>query len=206
MNRRQLITLLGGAAVAPPVFWPLVVRAQPADRVRQVGVLMGFAQDDPEAPARVKALRDGLAALGWVEGRNIHLDFRWAATDSDLIERYAKELVAARPDVLLARTTPVAFALKRETQTIPIVCVQVNEPIVSGLVASLARPGGNITGFTNFEASIGGKWLELLKEIAPDVVRVAFLFNPSTAPYADGFVRAAEAAARIHPHRGPCSD
>jgi putative tryptophan/tyrosine transport system substrate-binding protein len=190
MRRREFITLLGGAAA-----WPVAARTQQPVGVRRIGVLMGYDENDPEAPSRVKALREGLAALGWVEGRNIHFDFRWAATDSDLIERHAKELVASQPDVLLARSTPVALALKRETQTIPIVCVQVTEPIASGLVAGLARPGGNITGFTNFEASMGGKWLELLNEIAPDVVRVAFIFNPRTAPYADGFVRAAEAAA-----------
>jgi putative ABC transport system substrate-binding protein len=194
MRRREFITLLGGGAAA----WPLVARAQQPSGVRRIGVLLGYDETDPEVPSRVKVLREGLAALGWVEGRNIHLDFRWAATDSDLMQRRAQELVASQPDVLLARTTPVALALKRETQTIPIVCVQVAEPIASGLVSSMARPGGNVTGFTNFEASMGGKWLELLKEFAPDVVRVAFMFNPRTAPYADGFVRSAEAAATAH--------
>jgi putative tryptophan/tyrosine transport system substrate-binding protein len=190
IGRRDFITLLGGAAA-----WPLAARAQQLNAVRRIGVLTGYEESDPDAPPHVEALREGLTALGWVEGRNIRTDFRWSATNSDLVARHAKELVASQPDVLLARTTPVALALKRETQSIPIVCVQVAEPIESGLVASLARPGGNITGFTNFEASMGGKWVELLNEIAPDVVRVAFIFNPRTAPYADGFVRAAEAAA-----------
>ena len=190
MRRRDFITVLGGAAA-----WPLSVNAQQSSGVRRIGVLTGFDESDPDAPRHVAALREGLAALGWVEGRNIRIDFRWAASNSNLIEQVAKELVALQPDVLLARTTPVALALKRETQTIPIVCVQVAEPIESGLVAGLARPGGNVTGFTNFEASMGGKWVELLKEIAPGVMRVAFIFNPSTAPYAEGFVRAARAAA-----------
>jgi len=194
-KRREVIALLGGTAVA----WPLAAHAQQPVGVRRIGLLMGYDENDPEAPPHVKALREGLAALGWVEGRNIHFDFRWGATtNSDLIERQAKELVVSQPEVLLARTTPVTLALKRETQTIPIVCVQVAEPIESGLVTGLARPGGNITGFTNFEASMGGKWLELLNEIAPDVARVAFIFNPRTAPYADGFVRAAQAAAVLH--------
>ncbi len=190
LKRREFVTLLVGAAG-----WPVVASAQQPSGVRRIGVLTGYDQNDPDAPRHVAALREGLAALGWVEGRNIRIDFRWAATNSSLIEQIAKELVALQPDVLLARTTPVALALKRETQVIPIVCVQVAEPIESGLVAGLARPGGNVTGFTNFEASMGGKWVELLKEIAPGVMRVAFIFNPNTAPYAEGFVRAASAAA-----------
>jgi putative tryptophan/tyrosine transport system substrate-binding protein len=177
MNRRELITLLGGAAVLP-----VAARAQQQNNVRRIGVLMGWADSDPEAKSELAAFVQGLAQLGWVDGGNVQIDYRWANGNVDRMRTFAKELVALRPDVILANTTPVTVALQRETRAIPIVFVIVSDPIGAGLVASLPRPGGNITGFINIEASLGGKWLELLKEIAPAVRRVAIMFNPDTAP------------------------
>jgi len=176
MRRRELLTLLGGAAA-----WPLVARAQ-QNGVRRIGVLMGWAESDPEAKADLAAFVQGLAQLGWAEGNNLRIDYRWANGDVDRMRMFAKELVDLRPDVILANTTPATAALQRETRTLPIVFVIVSDPVGAGLVASLARPGGNITGFINVEASLGGKWLELLQAIAPGVRRVAIMFNPDTAP------------------------
>jgi putative ABC transport system substrate-binding protein len=179
MKRRQFVTLLGGAVVA----WPLAARAQQSERVRRVGVLMAFPESDPEAQVRVVAFREGLQKLGWTEGRNIRIDTRWAALDAQAMQRFAKELVGLQPDVILAHTTPATLAVQKETRAIPIVFVQIADPVGSGLVASFSRPAGNVTGFTNVEPTMGGKWLEVLKEIAPRVARVASLFNPATAPY-----------------------
>jgi ABC-type uncharacterized transport system substrate-binding protein len=190
MRRRQFITLLGGAAAA----WPPVARAQQGERMRRIGVLMAVTERDPESQFRVNAFEAGLRELGWVEGRNLHIEYRWAP-DPDLLHRQAAELVAATPDLILANTTPVLAALLRESTTLPMVFVQVTDPIGSGFVPSLARPGGNVTGFASFEFSIGGKWLEALKEIAPAVTQVAVIFNPHTAPYAPAFLRPIEAAA-----------
>ena len=192
MQRREFIMLLGGAAVA----WPLAARAQQADRVRRVGVLMGYAEDDPETKARLAAFRQRLEKRGWSEGRNVHIEARFAASTSSKYEPLAKELVATQPDVILAHTTPVTAALQRESRVIPIVFVNVSDPIGSGFVANLARPGGNFTGVLQYEASVVGKWLAMLKEIAPGLERVALLANPKTTPY-DYFVRAAEAAATL---------
>jgi putative ABC transport system substrate-binding protein len=178
MKRRAFIMLLGGAAAG----WPLAVRAQQPGSIRRIGVLMGWAESDPEAKADLAAFVQGLAQLGWADGRNVRIDYRWANGDVDRMRTFAKELAELRPDVILANTTPATVALQRETRTIPIVFVIVSDPVGAGLVASLARPGGNITGFINIEASLGGKWLELLKEIAPAVRRVAIMFNPDTAP------------------------
>jgi putative ABC transport system substrate-binding protein len=193
MQRREFITLLGGAAVA----WPLAARAQQADRIRRIGVLMGYAESDREGQAFVAAFREGLQKLGWAEGRNIRIDTRWWATpgDAESIQRFAKELVALQPDLILSHNTPIAAALLQQTRTIPIVFAIVADPIGSGLVASFARPGGNVTGFTTMEPTMAGKWLELLKEIAPRVNRVAFLFNPATAPYAEVYLSPFKAAA-----------
>jgi putative ABC transport system substrate-binding protein len=177
LRRREFITFLGGAAA-----WPVVARAQQPDRMRRIGVLMGWSESDPEAQSDLAAFVQGLQQLGWVDGRNVRIDYRWANGDVNRMGTFAKELVELRPDVILANTTPVTAALKRETQTIPIVFVIVSDPVGAGLVASLPRPGGNITGFINIEASLGGKWLELLREIAPRVRRVAIMFNPDTAP------------------------
>ena len=189
MRRREFISLLGSLAV-----WPLAVRAQQTDRVRRIGVLMGYAEDDPETKARLAAFRQMLEKRGWSEGRNVHIETRFAGSDSSKYEPLAKELVATQPDVILAHTTPATAALQRESRVIPIVFVNVSDPIGSGFVATLARPGGNFTGVLQYEASVVGKWLAMLKEIAPRLERVALVANPKTTAY-DYFVRAAEAAA-----------
>jgi ABC-type uncharacterized transport system substrate-binding protein len=190
MKRRTFLTLLGGAAA-----WPLAARAQQTDRVRRIGVLMAFAESDPEAQARAAAFREGLQKLGWAEGRNIVIDTRWTTPDSETMQRFAKELVALQPDVLFVHTTPATRALQQETRAIPIVFVQVADPVGSGIVASFSRPGGNVTGFTTLEPTMGGKWLEVLKEIAPRVTRIAFLFNPATAPYSEHYLNSFKPAA-----------
>jgi ABC-type uncharacterized transport system substrate-binding protein len=192
MRRRQFISLLGGAAAA----WPFAARAQPPERVRRIGVLMGYAESDRQGQAFVAAFREGLQKLGWAEGRNIRFDTRWATpSDAESRQRFAKELVALQPDLILSHATPTTAALLQQTRTIPIVFVTVSDPVGSGFVASFPRPGGNVTGFTNIEPTMAGKWLELLKEIAPRVDRVAFLFNPATAPYAEYYLNSFKAAA-----------
>jgi putative tryptophan/tyrosine transport system substrate-binding protein len=184
MRRREFIALASGA-----VAWPSAAHAQEQERVRRIGVLMGYAEDDPEAQLRLAAFTQALAALGWTEGRNLRIDIRWSAGDVDRASRFAKELVALQPEVILSNTTPVTTALLRETHIIPIVFLVVSDPIGSGFVESLAQPGGNVTGFINLEASLVEKWLQLLKEIAPSVTRVAVMFNPDTAPYADYYLQ-----------------
>jgi putative tryptophan/tyrosine transport system substrate-binding protein len=191
VGRRELITLLGGAAAA----WPLAARAQQAGKVARIGVLMGIAESDPEARPRAMAFQQGLQELGWTDGRNVRIEYRWAADDPERIRTYAAELVSLAPDVLLATTTPVMMALQPATRTIPIVFVQVIDPLARGFVANLARPGGNITGFVTFEFSMGGKWLQTLKQVAPRIKRVATIFNPGTAPFSESFVQVVEAAA-----------
>jgi putative tryptophan/tyrosine transport system substrate-binding protein len=190
MKRREFIVGFAGAAV-----WPLAASAQQPEPLRHVGVLMNVVPGDPGGPGDVMAFRQGLAELGWIEGRNIDIEFRWPGGDIDRVRTFAKELVGLRPDVLIGRSTPTTVALKRETDTIPIIFVNVTEPVEQGFVQSLARPGGNITGFTNFEASIGGKWLQLLKEVDPRVMRVAVIYNPETAPFAGLFLRSVQLAA-----------
>ena len=177
MRRREFILALGGAAVA----WPLAARAQP-ERMRRIGVLMNLAADDPESSARLTAFLQGLQQLGWTDGRNVRIDTRWAAGDADRYRKSATELVALMPDVILATGTSAVAPLQQATRTVPIVFVQVIDPVGAGLVASLARPGGNATGFTLFEYGMSGKWLELLKEIAPRVTRAAVLRDPASAP------------------------
>jgi putative tryptophan/tyrosine transport system substrate-binding protein len=179
MTRREFITLLGGAAAA----WPLVARARQQERMRRVGVLQGLAESDPEAQARTAAFRQELEALGWMEGRNIRVDYRFAGGNAARVLAYAAELVNSAPDLIVAHSSPVVAALKQATSTIPIVFAVVNDPLGQGFVASLAHPGGNITGFAFVEFTMVGKWLELLKETAPGVRRVALMFNPQTAPY-----------------------
>jgi putative ABC transport system substrate-binding protein len=192
MNRREFITLLGGAAVA----WPLAVRAQQDQRVRRIGVLMGdFPENNPEAQAVAAAFREGLQQLGWTEGRNIRIDTRWAAADLEAMQRFAKELVGSQPELILSTNTPATATLLQQTRTIPIVFVQVTDPVGSGFVASIPRPGGNVTGFITMAPTMSGKWLEMLKEIAPQVKRVAFLFNPETAPYFAYYLEPFKAAA-----------
>ena len=186
MRRREFITLIGGAAA-----WPLAAHAQQGEGVRRIGVLMG--RSDPEEQLRLAAFEDGLQKLGWAEGHNIHIDTRFP-TGIDQYQPLAKQLVAEHPEVIFAQSTPVTAALQRETRTIPIVFVAVSDPIGSSFVASLARPGSNITGLLYYEASIAGKWLAILKEIAPRLTRAALMANPKTTPY-DYFLRGAEAAA-----------
>jgi ABC-type uncharacterized transport system substrate-binding protein len=170
MRRREFVSLIGGAAVA----WPLAAaQAQQLDRMRRIGVLIPLAAHDPESQARSAAFLRGLSESGWTVGRNVQIDFRWAAGDADNIRKYAAELVALAPDVILGAGIPIVTALLQATRTLPIVFAGVADPVGAGFVASLARPSGNATGFTPFEFSIGGKWLELLKEIAPSVTRVA---------------------------------
>jgi putative ABC transport system substrate-binding protein len=189
VNRREFITLIGGAAAA----WPLAARAQ-QERMRRIGVLMGLAEDDPDAKARLSAFRQGLDKLGWSEGSNLRLDYRFAPAGAQA-QLLAKELVALQPDVILAQTTPVVLALQRETRTIPIVFVGIADAVGSGLVTSFARPDGNTTGFMLFEAGITGKWLAMLKEIAPRLERAAVVINPKTAAYYEFYLRAAQAVA-----------
>jgi putative ABC transport system substrate-binding protein len=190
MRRRTFIAALGGAAA-----WPFAARAQHPERMRLIGVLMPFAEGDPEAQRRVKALLQGLHELGWSEGHNIRIEYRWAGGDADHMRSYAADLVGLKPDVIVCQNTPVVAILRQETRTIPIVFTQVSDPVDNGFVQSLAHPGGNITGFTNFEFSMGGKWIETLKEIDPHVARIAVIFNPETAPHAGLFLRSLQTAA-----------
>jgi putative ABC transport system substrate-binding protein len=190
VKRREFITLVGGAAA-----WPLAAHAQQLDRMRRIGVLMNMPADHPEGQQRAKAFETGLQELGWIHGRNLEIAYRWTLHDTNL-RTQAAELVAAQPDVILSNTTPALTALQQETRTIPIVFVQVVDPVAQGFVPSLAHPGGNITGFSAYELpGIGGKWLGLLKEVAPRVVRLGLLFNPNTAPSANYFLRSFETAA-----------
>jgi putative tryptophan/tyrosine transport system substrate-binding protein len=177
LKRRQFVTLLGGAAVA----WPLAARAQLPDRVQQVGVLMGPAESDSEAQSEIAAFRQGLQRLGWT-GRNVRIAYRWAAGDPNRMRTLARELVALQPDAMLAVATPAVAALLGETRTVPIVFARVADPVGSGFVNNLAKPDGNVTGFTNFEPSLAGKWLQLLKDIVPGLARVTLMFNPTTTP------------------------
>jgi putative ABC transport system substrate-binding protein len=190
MRRRDFMAGLGGAAA-----WPLALRAQPAERVRRIGALMGLDENDPEVKLRQSAFMQALADLGWTDGRNIRMDLRWAGGDTNRIRALAQELVDLQPDIILANSTSVTAALQRETRTIPIVMANVVEPVDRGFVAGLNQPGGNITGFATLEASLGGKWLELLSEIAPGLKRAAIMFNPDTAPvssYMPSFETAAQ--------------
>jgi len=175
VRRRDFVTLLGGA-----IAWPLSVRAQQGDRMRRIGVFMPGDENDPEQKRRLPAFTQALADLGWTDGRNVRMDIRWGRGDANRIRALAQELVDLQPDIMLANSTPTAAALQRETRTIPIVFVNVSDPVASGIVARLDRPSGNITGFAIFEASLGGKWIELLSEIAPGLKRAAIMFNPDT--------------------------
>jgi putative ABC transport system substrate-binding protein len=190
MRRREFITFLSSAAA-----WPFTAHAQQRERMRRIGVLMGFAESDREGQAFVAAFREGLQKLGWAENRNIRIDYRWTGLDTELVQRFAKELVALQPDLILTQSTPATAELLRQTRTIPIVFALVADPIGSGFVASFPRPGGNVTGFVTMESTMAGKWLELLKEIAPRVTRVTMLFNPATAPYAEYWLNPFKAAA-----------
>jgi putative tryptophan/tyrosine transport system substrate-binding protein len=191
MRRRDFIkTIVGSAAAA----WPLAARAQQPDRMRRIGVLMNLAADDPEAPARVAAFAQGLQESGWTMGRNVRIDYRWGAGVADLYRRYGAELVALMPDLILASGVPAVSAVQQASRTMPVVFVDTTDPVAAGFVASLARPGGYATGFTQFEFGMSGKWLELLKEIAPGVTRAAVIRNPMT-PAGSGQLGAIQAVA-----------
>jgi putative ABC transport system substrate-binding protein len=180
MRRRELITLLGGAAVA----WPLAAMAQhPTERTRRIAVLIGVAESDAETKAWLGTFRNRLYELGWRIDGNLQIEERWTAGDPDRNQSFARELVAMKPDAIFAFSSVVVAALQRESRTVPIVFTAISDPVGSGFVQSLARPGGNATGFTNFVPTMGAKWLEVLKEIAPQIRRVVLLFNPQTAPY-----------------------
>jgi putative tryptophan/tyrosine transport system substrate-binding protein len=199
MIRREFIAGISAAA------WPLAARAQQGERVRRIGVLMPYDENDPFAKLQLSTLTQALADLGWADGRNVRMDFRWAGGDIDRIGAFAQELVALQPDIIVASSTPVAAALQRETRTIPIVFANVSDPVVSGIVAAFNQSGGNITGFALYEAPLGGKWLELLSEIAPGLKRAAIMFNPDTAPVS-AFMPSLETAARslkVVPIPGP---
>jgi putative ABC transport system substrate-binding protein len=191
MRRREFVTLLGGAAAA----WPLAARAQERSGLRRIGVLLN-ASDDPVTQARLAVFRQALEKLGWTEGRNLRIDTRWAMGEAEGARAGAAELLALAPDAILVMPVVGLAALQRATHTVPIVFTVVSEPVAQGFVVSLARPGANITGFSNLEPSIGGKWLQLLKEIAPQVSRVTVMGNPETAPFNVAFAQAAETVAR----------
>jgi putative tryptophan/tyrosine transport system substrate-binding protein len=182
MRRREFITLIGGAAA-----WPLAARGQQAERMRRIGVLMSLAADDPDAPPRVSAFAQGLQERSWTLGGNVRIDYRWGAGDLDRFRAYAAELVALKPDVVVATAAPIVAALQQASRTVPIVFVTTIDPVGSGFVASLAKPGGNATGFTAWEFSMSGKLLELLKEFAPRVTRVAVLRDPYVPAGSAGF-------------------
>ena len=190
MKRREVLTLLGGAAT-----WPLAARAQQPERMRRVGLLTTWSQADTEAQARLAVLRSGLQALGWTQGRNLRIDERWAGADVALLRTYLQELVGLAPDVIVTGNTLATQLLRETTPSIPTVFVGIADPVGSGVVPNLARPGGNVTGFTAFEKEIVGKWLALLKELVPQLERVALLFNTQTAAFAEMFWRAFEVAA-----------
>jgi putative tryptophan/tyrosine transport system substrate-binding protein len=199
MKRRDFIAALGGAIAA----WPLAARAQQDNAPRRLGVLMPSVPDDQEVKKELAAFTRQMQSLGWTEGGNLHVDYRWTGGDSQKTQAYAKELVDARPDILFTRSTPATAALLKYTRSIPVVFAVVSDPVGEGFVASVARPGGNATGFTNAEASLTGKWLGLLKEVAPKMVRVGYLFDPKVAPgggtYYTSLINTAAAASAVTP-------
>jgi putative ABC transport system substrate-binding protein len=189
MRRREFITIVGSTAAA----WPFAAQAQ--GKKRRIGVLLNFAADDPEGQSRFAGFLQGLQEAGWAVGRNVTIDVRWAAGDVELMKRLAKELVALEPNLIFTSSTPATAAMLQATRTIPVIFALVADPVGSGFVASLPRPGGNVTGFTPIVGSLGGKWVELLKEIAPSVGRISMMFNPQTATYVEGYLSSFKAAA-----------
>ncbi len=187
MRRRDFIPLIGSVAA-----WPLAAHAQQPNRVRRISVLLGIAENDPEAKSRIKAFQQGLRDLGWSEPRNIQIDYRFAASNPDLIKKYVAEVVSLAPDVIVGNSTPVLAALRQATSSIPIVFAVVSDPVGQGFISSLARPGANITGFTFIDFPMIGKWLDMLKDAIPDLSRVALMFNPDTAPYYNVYLRSFE--------------
>jgi putative ABC transport system substrate-binding protein len=190
MRRRDFIALLAGGSIA----WPLVAYTQSNERMRRVGVLLGLGEDS-DGLARVAAFRQQMRELGWIDGKNIELDVRWAAGDADRMQAYADEMVRSRPDVILGSSSPVIVALQRTNRSIPVVFAVVTDPVGIGLVANPARPEGVLTGFTNFEVSMGGKWLETLKELAPSTTRMGIVYNPANAPNVSPYYQASLEAA-----------
>jgi putative ABC transport system substrate-binding protein len=189
MRRREFITLVAGSAAT----WPLAALAQQGERVRRVSVLLGLAENDPEAISRVKAFRLGMRDLGWIEGRNVQIEYRFAGTNLESINKHVTELIRQAPDVIVANTTPVLAALRPATSSIPIVFAMVNDPVGQGFISSLAHPGGNITGFSFVESEIVGKWIDLLHDVKPNLSRVALMFNPDSAPPFDAYLRSFKA-------------
>jgi putative tryptophan/tyrosine transport system substrate-binding protein len=202
MRRRDFVTFIGAAAA-----WPLAARAQQDTAPRRLGVLMPFLPDDQEVKTELAAFTGRLQSLGWTEGGNLRVDYRWSGGDSQKMQAYAKELVDARPDIIFVRSTPATAALLKNTRSIPIVFAVVSDPVGDGFVKSLARPGGNVTGFTNAEASLSEKWLGLLKEVAPKLARAGYLFDPKMAPgggtYYTNLINAAAAASAVVPAAMP---
>jgi putative ABC transport system substrate-binding protein len=191
MKRRKFITLIGGAAAV----WPFVALAQQRDRMLRIGVLMGYAENDAEAKSWVTGLVEALKKLGWIEGSNVQIDYRWASGNVERLRSYAGELLGLKPDLILAGSTPALAAISQQTRAIPIVFANVADPIGQGFVSSLAHPEGNVTGFTSLEFSIAAKWIEILKEFSPSLTKVALMFNPETAPYFPSFLGPIETAA-----------
>jgi putative tryptophan/tyrosine transport system substrate-binding protein len=189
MKRREFISLVGCTAMV----WPFAAQAQ--GKMRRIGVLINLAADDPEGQSRLAGFLQGLQEAGWAVGRNVTIDVRWAAADVELMKRFAKELIALEPDLIFTSSTPATAAMLQATRTIPVVFALVADPVGSGFVASLPRPGGNVTGFTPIVGSLGGKWVELLKEIAPSVGRISMVFNPQMATYVEGYLSSFKAAA-----------
>jgi putative ABC transport system substrate-binding protein len=192
MRRRDFVTLLGAAAAA----WPLALRAQQPEKVRRVSVLLGVPENDPETKSRVRAFRLGMRDAGWIEGRNVQIEFRYAGTDRDTIKKHVAELIRLAPDVIVVNSSPIMALLRPATNTIPIVFVVVNYPVGQGSIPNLARPGGNVTGFSFIEPEIVGKWINLLGDVKPDLSRVALMYNPDTAAYYDAYLRAFKALSR----------
>jgi putative tryptophan/tyrosine transport system substrate-binding protein len=192
MRRREFVTLIGGAAVA----LPLGARAQQMERMRHVGVLINTADDDPETQIRIAAFQAAMEQFGWAQGRNVQIDYRWSVGDIERARTAASELLRLSPDIILSNATPATAVLRQATSTIPIVFVGVSEPVAQGFVNNLAHPGGNVTGFSFLEPSLGAKWLELLKDIAPHITRISIIFNPKTTPSAELFLQSVENAAK----------
>jgi putative tryptophan/tyrosine transport system substrate-binding protein len=189
MRRREFIALIGGAAAT----WPLALHAQQSEQVRRIGVLLGVPENDPETKSRLRAFRLGMRDAGWIEGRNVQIEYRYAGTDRDAIKKHVAELIQLAPDVILANSTPVMALLRPATNTIPIVFVVVNDPVGQGFIPNLAHPGSNVTGFSFIEPEIVGKWIDLLGDVKPDLSRVPLMFNPDTAAYYDAYLRSFKA-------------
>jgi|tagenome__1003787_1003787.scaffolds.fasta_scaffold20935113_4 putative ABC transport system substrate-binding protein len=191
MRRRKFISLLG----CVPATWTIAARAQQSERLRRIGLLMVYTESDPEAKSRINVLEEALQRLGWIKDRNLHIDYRWAGADRKRFQLHAADLVRLSEEVIISVSTPATQTMQQGTSTIPIIFTQVSDPVGQGIVGNTRRPGGNTTGFSNYDPDLGGKWLQLLKEAAPNVTRVAVVFNPDTAPYTALYLRSLAAAA-----------